>query len=93
MSVVIAIAGRDPMEVLEGHEGYGLVALTIEDLIEVGQVLVPDPLPEEPDHAVVVGRKTDGRMKTMAKASQWVINPLGMTTSPDDQSRVANPSY
>jgi len=32
MSVVVARNDRDAAEVLAGHEGYGLVALTVADL-------------------------------------------------------------
>ena len=75
MSVVIAREGRDPAEILVGHDGFGLVSLTVEDLASVEQVVVHDPQDDEPDHALVVGTKTQGRRREMAKASRWVIRP------------------
>lgn len=59
MSVVLATdleqAGRSPAELLVGHDGYGLVAIGVDVLIELGLTVWPDPFPEEPAHAVVVG--------------------------------------
>jgi len=77
MSVVVARNDRDPAEVLAGHEGYGLVALTVADLQDLGQQVISDPLPEEPDHAVVRGIKTKTIRREMAKRSSWVILPPG----------------
>jgi hypothetical protein len=75
MSVVLVRQGRLPAEVLRGHEGFGLVALTVDVLEALEQRLVVEPLADEPDHAVVIGVKTGGRKRAMAKAAVWVIRP------------------
>jgi len=75
MSVVVASAGRNPAEVMVGHEGFGLVALRIEDLAELGLDPVDDPQPDEPDHALVVGNKTQSKCRQLAKRSTWIIPP------------------
>ena len=75
MSVVVVREGRDPQEVLVEHEGFALVSLSLENLAECDQRLVADPQPDEPDHAIVVGHKTDGTRRKMAKASRWVVSP------------------
>ncbi len=75
MSVVIAREGRDPREVLLGHDGFGLVELTIEELEAAGQEVVRDPLPEEPDHALVMGTKTLATRRLLAKTRRWVVPP------------------
>lgn len=75
MSVVIARGGRTPEDLLKGHEGYGLVSLSLETLTENGLELELDPLEDEPDHALVVGKKTDGCRKRLSKASNWEIKP------------------
>lgn len=75
MSVVVARDGRSPLEILKGHDGYGLVELNIEDLIHANQYLQADPLPNEPDHALVVGPKTLSCRRTMAKSSRWIVDP------------------
>jgi hypothetical protein len=37
--------------------------------------VVPAPLPEEPDHALVVGVKPKATQRAMAKQCQWVVPP------------------
>jgi hypothetical protein len=76
MSVVIAREGRDPNEVLVGHEGFGLVELTIQELNAVGQEVLRDPLADEPDHALVMGTKTLATRRHLAKTCRWVVRPL-----------------
>lgn len=78
MSVVLARSGRDPTEVLLGYDGYGLVALAISELSELKQQVICDPVPEEPDHALVVGKKTKGTRRQMSTLCRWVIRPPGV---------------
>jgi hypothetical protein len=80
MSVVIAREGRDPSEVLAGHEGFGLVELTIEELEAAGQEVIRDPRPEEPDHALVIGAKTLATKRCLAKTCRWVVRPFPGTS-------------
>lgn len=72
MSVVIARDGRSALEILEGHEGFGVVELRIKDLVEMGLSVVPLPVPGEPDHAHVLGKKTGGRRRAMARCCRWL---------------------
>jgi hypothetical protein len=76
MSVVIAREGRDPFEVLVGHDGFGLVEFTIAELEAAGQDVVRDPLTEELDHALVVGSKTLATRRHLAKTCRWVVRPF-----------------
>lgn len=75
MSVDIAEGDWTPERSLVGHEGYGLVALTVADLRAAGQQLIRDPIPDNPHHGVVQGEKTLARRRQMAKAARWVIRP------------------
>lgn len=79
MSVVLgkmaSEAGRTPETVLEGHEGYGLVAFPASVARAKGQKIVKKWLQEEPAHAEVFGKKTKGVRKAIAKASDWIIEP------------------
>jgi hypothetical protein len=61
--------------VMEGHEGYALVAINVGVLRDLSQILVRAPTNNEPYHALVVGAKTQGVRRRMAKASRWVIEP------------------
>lgn len=76
MSVVVARPGRAAAGVLVGHEGFALVALSLGALEEAGQRLVPDPLDDEADHALVVGNKSLATKRRLAKAAVWVVRPL-----------------
>lgn len=75
MSVVIARDDRDPHEMVAGYPGFALVSIPIELLTELEQEIVPDPLPDEPDHVLVIGNKTGGRLKRMSRESVWEIQP------------------
>lgn len=76
MSVIYCRADRTPMEVLAGHEGFGLVELRIDDLGALGLAVVPNPLPNEPTHASVVGDISHAVRKSVANQARWVV-PAG----------------
>jgi hypothetical protein len=42
-------------------------------------VIVRDPLPNEPAHALVVGHKTTGSRRRWARAAIWVVEPPAPT--------------
>lgn len=73
MSVIFCRDGRTPLEVLAGHDTFGLVELSIHDLAELGLGVVPDPLPDEPTHAKVVGQISHAVRRAMKKKARWVI--------------------
>lgn len=75
MSVVMADDSRDPVDILDKHEGFALVTLTVSGLLELGQQVIRDPQPSEPDHALVVGPKTKAVRRAMAKQARWVVAP------------------
>ncbi|MGH9088468.1 MAG: hypothetical protein ACRDYZ_10225 [Acidimicrobiales bacterium] len=75
MSVVVAENDRDPSEILVGHDGYAVVALTVGELEELGQGVVRDPQPVEPDHALVRGPKTKAVRREMARRARWIVGP------------------
>ncbi|GAB4135358.1 MAG: hypothetical protein Tsb009_01510 [Planctomycetaceae bacterium] len=79
MSVVLAnevIAnGRSEENVLEGHEGFGLVAINAGLARKLNQKIVRDPLPDEPAHMEICGDKTKGVKKAFARAAVWIVKP------------------
>lgn len=85
MSVVLGQevlnAGRGPASVLAGHEGFGLVSFTAALAREKRQGIVRRPLPEEPAHAEVFGKKTESVRKAFAKSCFWVMPPPEVTDS------------
>lgn len=65
--------GRNPAVILEGHEGFGLVAFLAGLARRLEQKVVLDPIPDEPAHAHVVGIKTKKTSRAFAKESNWVV--------------------
>ena len=75
MSVVIGFEAVDPSSVLAGHPGFALAAITAGLARECGQVLVRDPIPDQPADALVVGRKTESVRRRFALEARWVKEP------------------
>ena len=79
MSIVLGddldAAERDVTSVLEGHPGFLLAAITAKVARDNHQSVARDPLPQEPAHGLVVGRKSKGIKSKLAKAAEWVIPP------------------
>lgn len=75
MSVVLAEESSDPQSVLAGHEGFALASFKAGLARECRLGIARDPLPEQPAHALVLGRKTKSVMRRLAKGSSWVIAP------------------
>lgn len=61
--------------VLEGHEGFGLASFKAGLAREFGQLIVRDPLPEQPAHGLVCGNKTKSISRKFAKGSHWEFFP------------------
>jgi hypothetical protein len=79
MSVVlaeeVALSGRTAEDVLRGYEEFALAAITAGLAREKNQGVVREPLPEEPAHAVVFGRKTASVKRALARGTHWVLPP------------------
>jgi hypothetical protein len=78
MSTVLAHTDRDPFPVLLGNEGWGLAAIGVGLVRELGWVVQRRPTPEEPAHVVVIGNKTPGKRKRLARECSWAIPPPSM---------------
>ena len=72
---VVAETGRGPDAVLAGHKGFALAAITAGLARECQQGVAREPLPNEPAHAVVFGKKTNGVKKRLARGARWVVPP------------------
>lgn len=77
MSVVLAeaVGGRSGAEILTGHEGFALAAVSVGVVRACGLGVVRDPLESEPAHALVVGPKPKAVQRRLAKAAAWVVPP------------------
>lgn len=72
---IVVKTDRGPRDVLKGHIGFTLASITAGLARENGQGVAREPLPEEPAHGVVFGRKTKHIRKRLARGSEWVIRP------------------
>ena len=72
---VIEAEGEQPVRVMAGHVGFGLVNIPAGAVRQKGQTVYPDSLPEETSHTKVCGPKTHGRRKWFVRHSEWVIPP------------------
>lgn len=75
MSVVIVGEATTPENVLAGHPGFALAAIPVSEVRACGLGVVRDPLPSEPAHALMIGRKTKSIRSRLARAATWVVPP------------------
>lgn len=79
MSVILGqevlASGRDAPSVLQGLEAFSLASITTGLARALEQGVVRRPLPEEPAHAEVFGRKSKSTRRKLAKAANWIIAP------------------
>jgi hypothetical protein len=75
LAEVVAAAGRVPAQILLGHDGFALAAITAGLARGSGQGVVRDPPWDEPAHALVIGPKTKAVQRRLAKAAVWVVPP------------------
>lgn len=67
--------GREPTDVLAGHDGFALVGFGVGCVRSLGQVVRHVPLPGQPEHGEVEGKKTGSVKKRLSAASNWVVAP------------------
>lgn len=75
MSVDIWEQGREPDDLLVGHDGFGVVWVTVGDVRKLGLEVVRDRHPDNPYHALVRGKKTSGIKRRLAVAARWFRMP------------------
>jgi hypothetical protein len=62
--------------VLAGHDQYALVAITAGLARHCNQAVARDPLPDQPHHAVVFGKKPRSVLKTFKRQCVCIFDPL-----------------
>lgn len=75
LAAVMQEIGRGPYDAIAGHTGYALAWMTAGLARRCEQGVARDPLPDEPAHGVVFGKKTRSARKTFAREAAWVIPP------------------
>lgn len=89
-SVDIWTEGYDPLETIrraeselpEGEE-WGLVYFTVGDVLDLGLAVEPKPLPDNPQHALIVGNfnKTILRKLATKAADGWIQKPVPISST------------
>jgi hypothetical protein len=74
MSVVLS-SGAFVESAMAGHEGFALVGFPAGLARALNQIIVRDPTPDQPAHALVVGKKTKGVKRALRDGSHWVVQP------------------
>lgn len=67
--------GRTAASLMRPFPGFALAAITAGIARSCQQGVAREPLPDEPAHAVVFGRKTESVKRRLAKSANWVIPP------------------
>jgi hypothetical protein len=60
---------------LRGHDGFALVSIDAGLARTCGQAVCKDPLPDDPAHGLVVGKKTESVKRKFARNCTWVVPP------------------
>ncbi len=68
-------SGRTGEDILSGHTDYALASITAGLARENQQIAASDPLPTEPAHYLVVGKKTRGVKTAFRKNAAWEVPP------------------
>lgn len=75
LAKVVTETGRGPEDIIRAHKDFALASITAGLARACRQGVARDPLPEEPAHALVFGKKTKAIRRKLASGSSWVIPP------------------
>jgi hypothetical protein len=70
---VMTSAGRLPDDALRNHPDDLLMSVTAGICRNHGQQVGPDPIPEEPAHGYVFGKKSRTTRRALRDAAKWVV--------------------
>jgi hypothetical protein len=70
---VMQAAGREPKDSLKDRPDDLLVSVTAGVCRQNGQIVGPDPQPEEPAHGYVFGKKTKRIKRALRDAAEWIV--------------------
>lgn len=74
-------SGRTKESLLDNlFPGYGLASIAVSLVRQCKQKVCADPIPEEPQHALVIGDKPRKISKQFAREALMLIEPAGTTS-------------
>lgn len=76
LTAVLDLISRDYLDVMLGHDGYGLLKFNVGWIRSLQQNVLHSPTDHEPWHGDVVGKKTGGVRKAFVNnATDWICRP------------------
>jgi hypothetical protein len=75
LSVQLAKLLGSPQDCLRDRPRFGVGAIAVADVIRLGFTVVPDPLPGDPAHALVIGENDKQIARALARTMTIVISP------------------
>ena len=73
LETVMRIAGREPQDSLKDNPNDLLMSLTAGVCRGSGQIVGPDPRPEEPAHGYAFGKKSKSIQRSLRDAAGWIV--------------------
>jgi hypothetical protein len=70
---VMQAAGREPQDSLRAHPNDLLMSIAAGVCRRNGQIVGPDPIPEEPAHGYAFGTKSRNIRKALRDAAGWIV--------------------
>ena len=75
LSVQLAKLLTSPQDCLRDRTRFGVGAIAVADVARLGFEVVPDPLPDDPAHALVIGPNSKQMARALARNTTIVIAP------------------
>lgn len=72
---IVLSTGRCSDDILAPYEGYAMASIRAGFARKCSLGVMREPLPEEPAHAVVFGKKSKAIRAKLAVTCEWVVDP------------------
>jgi hypothetical protein len=73
LEAVMQAAGRQPKDALKDNPNDLLMSIAVGVCRGNGQMVGPDPRPEEPAHGYVFGKKSKSIQRSLRDAAGWIV--------------------
>ena len=75
MSATLVTAGADPAAYATRWVAHGVVAISVQQLRDLGLGVTKAPTDDDPDHVSIHGEKKKAITGSLAKVAKWVVEP------------------
>jgi hypothetical protein len=75
MSATLVTPESDPATYAARWGAYGVVAISVQQLRDLGLGVTKVPTEDDPDHVSVHGEKKKSITRALAKVARWVVEP------------------